>query len=637
MKDQLLPLPKSFEYLDGRVDIKNSACDIAECPSDRVKGAIRDLGLGGLSFSCHIDRLASRYPSVEDEFGYELAIKAPAIQLFARSEAGALAGCSTLAQLTAQGFLPNCRIRDEPQYSWRGLLVDVSRHFIEPETLCSVIDLLHHFKMNVLHLHLSDDQAFRFPSAAYPKLVSPDYYAKTDLESLIEYAADRAVRVVPEIDMPGHVSSWLVAYPEWGTETIAADSLKSYGPHVGCLDPSNEEAVQAALTILEEVLEVFPDQYVHIGGDEVDPTWWNNSSSVKRWAQSRGLESVQDIQADFTKRIVQELEDRGRRVVVWDEALHASLPSTVLVQAWRGMQSRDVSIESGFQTLVSAPYYLDLNYPVDEHYAYSLSMTETEWRAQYQRMLARPEFEHVEDGLKWHQSFGKFPSMMQKDGGSIVGGEACMWSELVSDDLLLKRIWTRLPAIAERFWGASAAKNIDELYDRLEASLKRLATLGLPDVLTSPPIHECSELSALFEMLEPIKWYARTLSTTGTDSRARNEQVVPESRPYDATTPLNRVVDRLPAESLAVRKCREAVIGNRRLTNWIEGWRYQREAFSKACVQFPELTELEGASHALSKLADVAEGSSPANKRLAGPFGEYMLPIAFAFCSRHDP
>lgn len=637
MKDQLLPLPQSFEYLDARVVIDKSACDIGECHSDRVRGMIRDLGLGGMRFSCSIDGLESDYPSIEDDFGYELAINAPAIQLSARSEAGALAGCSTLAQLAAQGSLPNCRIYDEPQYSWRGLLVDVSRHFIKTETLRSVIDLLHHFKMNVLHLHLTDDQAFRFPSAAYPKLTSSDYYSKADLRSLVEYAADRAVRIVPEIDMPGHVSSWLVAYPEWGTETVAVDSLTSYGPHLACLDPSNEEAVQAALTILEEVIEVFPDKYVHIGGDEVDPTWWSNSPSVKQWAQRRGLETVQDIQADFTQQIVRELEDRGRRVVVWDEALHTSLPASVLVQAWRGMQARDVSIESGFQTLVSAPYYLDLNYPVDEHYAYLPSMTESDWQAQYACTLARPEFEHVKDGLKWHQSFGKFPSMMRRDGGSIVGGEACMWTELVSDDLLLKRIWTRLPAIAERFWGASAARNIDEIYDRLEASLERLTTLALPDVLSSPPVHECSELSPLFEMLEPVKWYARTLAAAGTDSRVRDEEVESEDRPYNATTPLNRVVDRLPPESLAVRKCREDLLGGRQMIKWIEGWRQQRKIFAKACLESPELAELEKASKALSKLAEVAEGSSPADKRLAGPFGEYMLPIAFAFCSSHDP
>lgn len=638
MEDLLLPLPRSFEYRGGRTSVTNSGCRVDTCSSERVRRLVSNLDLGGYTFSCHTECVEFQaFPAYDDDYSYELVIDAPSIRLAAYSEWGAITGCSTLAQLSAYGSLPNCTIRDEPQYGWRGLLVDVSRHFMALDTLRSVIDLMHHFKMNVLHLHLTDDQAFRFPVATYPKLASSDHYSKQDLASLVEYASDRAIRVVPEIDMPGHVTSWLVAYPEWGTEIVDAASLSSFGPHAGCLDPSNEAAVQGAITILEEAIGVFPDKYVHIGGDEVDSTWWNRSERVDEWSAQRGLESFQDIQAYFTKRIVQELEDRGRKVIVWDEALHKALPSSVLVQAWRGMRARDVSVGSGFQTLVSSPYYLDLNYPVDLHYAYTPSMRENDWRSHDAKMLDRPELEHVKDGLKWHQSFGKFPSLPTKQRGTIVGGEACMWSELVADNLLLKRIWTRLPAIAERLWGTPSMSCVVDIYDRLEASLDRLTALRLPDVLACPPVHECSDLSPLFEMLEPVKWYSRTLAATGTESRVRNETVEVDDRPYNATTPLNRVVDRLPAESLSARKCRADVLAGRRLTGWIAGWREQNRNFDRACSEFPDLLELKEASQALCRLADVAEGILPADARLAGPFGEYLLPIAFAFCSRNDP
>ena len=637
MGDRLLPLPHRIDRRPGRSTLTAGSCTFEACSSARVKQVVSKLDLGGIQFSCVIGNRALRSsPKLDDDYSYTLDIEPASVELRAESEEGALAGCSTLAQLSAARSLPHCTIGDRPRHPWRGLLVDVSRHFMQLNTLRSVIELMHHFKLNVLHLHLTDDQAFRFESEAYPELASDQSYSKSDLKELINFAADHAVRVVPEIDIPGHATSWLVAHPEWGSEPVDPSTLKDFGALKACLDPSNDSVVGAVQTILGEVIETFPDQYVHIGGDEVDPLWWNRSRAIQAWAASRGLHSVRDIQADFTLSIVRFIESQNRKVVVWDEALHETLPRSVVVQAWRGMPARDLAVAGGYQTIVSSPYYLDLNYHAETHYGFWPTMSTSEWKSQAERMENNDVLEHVRDGIKWHQSFGEFPHIPERSGGRILGGEACMWSELVTDELLLRRVWTRMPSIAERFWIDSSARGESSISERLDVSLSRLKPLGYPDIIETPPIHECQELQPLFEMLEPVKWYARMLTTSGTAARAQGESIESNERAYNAQTMLDRIVDRLPSDSPEVRKCRSDILAGRDLSVWSKGWRVQYHEMEKACGRFPELNELREASEALFTLAYVAHGRALPSKDLGGPFGEYLLPIAFAFAHSDD-
>lgn len=637
MEDELLPLPHDIDRQAGRSSLTAGTCNIKTCDSNKVRRLVSALDLAGVDFSCSIaNPVSNSSPHLVDAYSYRLEIGPAGIELGAESEQGALTGCSTLAQLAATRSLPHCTIKDRPRHPWRGLLVDVSRHFMELKTLRSVIELMHHFKLNVLHLHLTDDQAFRFASEAYPELASMQSYSKDELMQLISFAADHAVRVVPEIDIPGHATSWLVAHPEWGSEPVDPSTLKDFGALKACLDPSNDSVIVAVQTILEEVIETFPDQYVHIGGDEVDPLWWNRSAAVQAWAASRGLHSVRDIQADFTLSIVRFIESQNRKVVVWDEALHETLPRSVVVQAWRGMPARDLAVAGGYQTIVSSPYYLDLNYHAETHYGFWPTMSTSEWKSQAERMENDDVLEHVRDGIKWHQSFGEFPHIPERNGGRILGGEACMWSELVTDELLLRRVWTRMPSIAERFWIDSSARGESSISERLNASLSRLKSLGCPDIVATPPIHECQELQPLFEMLEPVKWYARMLTTSGTEARAQGESIESNERPYNAQTMLDRIVDRLPSDSPEVRRCRSDILAGRDLSVWSKGWRLQYHEMEKACGRFPELYELREASEALFKLADVADGRALPSKDLGGPFGEYLLPIAFAFAHSDD-
>lgn len=632
MEETLLPIPHVFARYPGRTTLKAGGCNFGECDSTRVRQLASKLNLGGVEFSCLLKKgVPGSLPRLEDDYTYSLNIGASSVELRANSEQGALTGCSSLAQLCTNGSLPHCKLTDHPHHAWRGLLIDVSRHFMEMKTLRSMIKLMHYFKLNVLHLHLTDDQAFRFESEAFPKLASAQRYSKADLEDLISFAADHAVRVVPEIDIPGHATSWLVAHPEWGSEPVDPATQQHFGALKACLDPSQETVIKAVQTLLGEVMDTFPDQYVHIGGDEVDPLWWSRSESVQEWARSLGLHSVRDIQADFTRRIVQFIESRNRTAIVWDEALHETLPQSVVVQSWRGLEARELSVSGGYKTIVSSPYYLDLNYHAETHYGFWPAMSAEEWKEQDRRMESNPVLEHVREGIKWHQSFGEFPDIPQRSGGCILGGEACMWTELVTDELLLRRVWSRMPSIAERFWTEPTSASNENMANRLDNTLSQLPKWGLPDILTGPPIHECQALQPLFEMLEPVKWYARMLTTSGTEERAQGETIDPYDRPYNTESPLDRIVDRLPPDSSAVRRCLADIQNSRDLTVWTEGWRRQLEELNRESERFADLADLRDVSRALFQLADVAEGLALPSKSLGGPFGEYLLPVAFAF------
>lgn len=485
--------------------------------------------------------------------------------------------------------------------------------------------------MNVLHLHLSDDQGFRFGSEALPELVSADNYSMDELGQLIAYAADLGIRVVPELDVPGHTSSWLIKHPEWGFGEVSLQELKEFGPHRGCLDPSNPKTMEAVVTLFEEIANTFPDEYIHVGGDEVDPFYWERSSSVQSWAAAHELSNSRDIQARFTISVCERLSTLNKKAIVWDEALHELLPTSVTVQAWRGLRSRDVSLAAGYPTIVSAPYYLDLHYPAAVHYLYEPEMSSQAWQDSDAKVRNDPVLAHVADGVRWHQDFGEFPNLSKSESGTNLGGEACMWSELVTDELLLKRVWTRAPAIAERFWSELDIEQADSMYERLSVSLQRLPELGLPGVLNVHEVHPCTALKPLFEMLEPVKWYGRLLSMERVAARAEGRDESAYTRPYNQQTPLNRVVDRIPAESLTAARLARRIKKGEDLSPWIIGWQNQHALFDDCVNEYPELAELRPASEALARLADVALGLVPFESGLLGPFGEYLLPIATAF------
>ena len=547
-------------------------------------------------------------PALSDAYSYRLRFDDDVVRIEAETEWGCLAALATLCQLGSADALAVEEVVDAPRFPWRGLMIDTVRHFISVATLRRTLDAMWFYKLNVLHLHLTDDQGFRFRCGAYPELASADAYSAEELKALVAYAADRGVRVVAELDVPGHTTAWLAAHPEWasaGTPVVAPSGR--FGVHKTGLDIGNPDALAAVDVLLEELADVFPDQFLHIGGDE-----------------AAGL--GEEAQAAFLRRVVQKVTRLGKRPVGWDECLHPTLPKNAVVQAWRSMAARDAALRAGFDCVVSAPYYLDLFFPADVHYAFHPDADNT---AAETALLRNPRLAHVRQGVEWMAKYATLPELPEAPAscaGQVLGGEACLWTELADDETLDARVWSRMPAIAERFWSV-AETDAGDLLERLAVSRRALAALGVVPEDRSA-IDEFPDLAALLEMLEPVKWYRRLLGDAEFERRVSGVGGSAQERPYDATTPLRRIVDRLAPESLASRRAEAELAAGAPMQEWITGWRQQRAALQN----HPQLLdELGAASAALAEIAAIVAGESAADAAaLAGPFGEYLLPIAYA-------
>ena len=562
----------------------------------------------GLALDFEIVEGARETPALTDSYAYRMAVS-DRVRIAAATEWGALAGLATLVQLGAPGSIDIAAVRDEPRYPWRGLMIDTVRHFIGMDTLRRTVDAMWFYKLNVLHLHLTDDQGFRFRSDAYPELASPEAYSVTELAGLVAYAADRGVRVVPELDVPGHATSWLAAHPEWalaGSASVSGPSER-FGVHRACLDPENRAAMDAIAVLLGELAAVFPDECIHFGGDEV-----------------AGLDA--GVQHRFHGAVVDRLAALGKRAIGWDECLSPTLPARTVVQAWRGAGARDAAVAAGHDCVVSSPYYLDLFYPADVHYAADPG---GDLVASEKALVRHPRLRHVADGLAWMARFAEFPDLPGRGKGRILGGEACLWSELVTDELLDTRLWSRMPAVAERLWRVDVdpSRDVDGFYERMAETRSVLGGLGIVGE-DRIPIPLAPGVQPLIEMLEPVKWYRRLLGTDEYQRRVNGLGGSGDVRPYDALTPLERIVDYLAPESLASRRAEADLASGASMGGWTTGWRSQRVAVAGN----PALeAELGAASKALATLADVVDGTvatDPAT--LAGPYGEYLLPIAYA-------
>jgi hexosaminidase len=498
-------------------------------------------------------------PALGDDERYQLEIGAAGIRLEARTEWGVLRGLATLMQLGAgdAGLAP-VFIDDEPRFGWRGLTLDVARHFIGIEALLRTLDVMAFYKLNVLHLHLSDDQAFRFASSAHPRLASNPAYSANDLARLVAHGAALGIRIVPELDMPGHVTSWLTAYPEWGCRPTTAS--RRFGVHKACLDPCNPAVYVAIGQLLAELAAVFPDQFLHIGGDEVHPAWWSTSAEVQAFMALEGLSQPADLQAWFNRRVAAMVTGLGRRAVAWDEVLHPALPAEVVVQTWRGATQRARALASGHDCIISANYYLDLFFPADAHYRFDPLAPEAELVALEDGLLEDPRFAHVAAGMRWtHQWREAVPADAVSAGrptGRVLGAEACLWSELVDEATLDVRLWSRMPALAERFWSMAALRDVGDMRRRLRGSLAALGATGMLDLMGSSRALLARagvgpDWQPLIDVLEPVKWYARLLGAEALAARLQGREM-PLARPYQVDTPLDRVVDGLLPEAFAV-------------------------------------------------------------------------------------
>ena len=622
MTTHLLPQPNLVRR-GPPLKLGSNANVVDGTASPRLRRAVDRLPPLELRFAFAIAEAPREVPALDDSYAYRLRLAETTANVQADTEWGALAALATLAQLATEESIDVAEVRDAPQFPWRGLMLDTARHFLSTAAIKRTLDAMWFYKLNVLHLHLTDDQGFRVRFEAHPELASADAYAASELRDLVAYAADRGIRVVPELDVPGHTTSWLAAHPEWAfpcegqapraprlralsCERHVAPSRR-FGVHRTCIDPRNPQVLAAVDALFGELADVFPDDFLHFGGDE-----------------ATALDAA--TQADFNARLVRLLMELGKRPLGWDECLHPDLPTGTTVQAWRGLAARDVALQAGFDCVVSAPYYLDLFFPASAH-----AVAPTASAAEVAAASDDPRLAHVRQGIDWMAGFANVPTLPTRghEAGKVLGGEACMWSELVTEDLLDTRVWSRMPAIAAQFWGEAA--DAPYLVSRMTNTRHTLARLGVVAedraVLDAYPA-----LAPLIEMLEPVKWYRRLLGDAAFRARVSGLGSGDEERPYDVDSPLDRIVDRIAPESLASRRAEADLARGADMTQWIAGWRAQREALDDHPELLPELCAV---SDALLAVADLVAGSGDANPAdLAGPFGEYLLPIAYALDER---
>ena len=638
-----MPWPRRIEADAGRLSLVADGWEFVGTTTPRLVRAAARLqdqiaALTGVPRrGCRVEiacEPSAEFPTLDDDEGHRLTVGPRGVRIEAGAEWGVLRAFATLVQLVNQDadgpHLPRLAIDDAPRFPWRGLMLDTARHFLPTETLMDTLDAMALFKLNVLHLHLSDDQAFRFRSRAHPELADARAaYDADELRGLVRAAADRGIRVVPELDVPGHVASWLAVHPEWGLgEPVTAPTTR-FGVHPCCLDPDNADAMRAMDAFFEELAAVFPDRFMHFGGDEVHLPDHPDPNAM---------------QAAFNARLVPKLRKLGKTPIAWDETIHPALPRDVVIQAWRGPASRARALAAGFDTVHSAPYYLDLSYPADVHY---LADPED---GPGPDLASDPRLAHARPGIEAMQRHWASPSAAAPDepgGGRVLGGEACMWAELVTEELLPTRVWSRTPAIAERLWSDDSVRDVDDMYRRLAASHAVLARAGMADFdaamarglerlgLTAA---DRAHLAPLVAMLEPVKWYARHLGPAAMARRVAAEPEDAATRPYDTSTELNRVVDLIPPESLAARRL-AGETDVQRLRETAEGWRRQRGCVRRLATSHPAIAELDGVSAALANLADQLDrhlDGAPATvpEVALDPFGEYLLAVAPVLAER---
>ena len=459
-----------------------------------------------------------------DDESYALLISADRIRLSADGPLGVLRGLETFLQLVSPcaagpdgpGFcVPLLEIRDQPRFPWRGLSLDVSRHFIPVDGVKRTIDGLAAVKLNVLHWHLSDDQGFRVESKRYPKLQQlgsdGQYYTQAEIRDVVAYARDRGVRIVPEFDVPGHSTSWLAAYPNLASKPGPYRVVQDKGDPMGVMDPTRESTYSFLDGLFGEMAKLFPDEYFHIGGDEVSAREWTGQPKIRAFMKSHKLADAKALQAYFNKRLQKMLAHDGKKMVGWDEILAPDLPKTILIQSWRGTKSLAEAARQGYPGILSAGYYLDLMQSSAQHYSV--------------------------DPLS-----GEAADLAPEEQARILGGEAAMWEELVTAETLDAKLWPRLAAIAERFWSPQRVTDVPAMYARLESINRWLEWLGLTErsnlelmrmrLAGNMPV---GPLDAFASILEPVKGYER------------------HREPYGALTPFNRLVDAIPPESDAAR------------------------------------------------------------------------------------
>jgi hexosaminidase len=531
-RNTLLPLPSSLhvesghfflapefsaatdKFHDGRLDraIARAMRRIAD--ETGMQLAVDPESGGKASFIISVEKPGEAVQSAHEDESYSLTVTPRDVHLSATTDAGAIRGLATLAQLVQNDgeryFLPAVSIQDSPRFRWRGLMIDCSRHFEPIGVIERALDGMEAVKLNVFHWHLSDDQGFRIESKVYPLLTQMGsngrFYTQQQAREIVAYARARGIRVVPEFDMPGHTTSWFVGYPQLASAAGPFHIETGFGIFNPVMDPTRDSTYRFLDKFIGEMAAIFPDQYLHIGGDENNGVEWRDNQRIQAFMRAHHMTTTAELQAYFNQRLLKILTRHGKRMIGWDEVLTPDLPKSVAVQSWRGAASLAQAAREGHDGILSSGYYLDHMVMASDYYKNDPVPADS--------------------------------TLDAADRARILGGEACMWGEYVDPHTIESRIWPRAAAVAERLWSPQNVNDVDDMYRRLRVESLRLEALGLTHVS-----HEDSSLRVLAGTSEigPLQVLAKTLEPVDFGMRGAY------SHQHLVTTqmPLDHVVDAL--------------------------------------------------------------------------------------------
>jgi hexosaminidase len=436
--------------------------------------------------------------------GYRLSVTPKKITISANEPEGLFYGAQSLVQLfppevesaaavsNVKWEAPTVEILDYPRFEWRGLMFDVSRHFFTKAEVKQFIDQMVRYKFNLLHMHLTDDEGWRIQIKAYPRLTevgawnvkkvgyfgtfsppAPDeprnfggFYTQEDIKELVQYAKERFVNILPEIDVPGHSLAAVVSYPELSCTPEASTYHVRSGeeimdwskgaPPIALVDntlcPANEKVYQFLDKVLTEVAALFPFQYIHMGGDECPKNYWEKMPEIKALMEKEKLKNMEEVQSYFEKRLEKIVESKGKKFMGWDEILEGGLAPSAAVMSWRGMKGGIEAAKMGHEVVMSPTDFAYIDYmqsdPIIEPRIYATL-----------RLSKAYQFEPVPEGV---------------DAKFIKGGQANLWTEQIYNMRHQQYMtWPRGWAIAESVWSPKEKKNWDNFFTRVESHFKR--------------------------------------------------------------------------------------------------------------------------------------------------------------------
>ncbi|EIE23444.1 putative beta-N-acetylhexosaminidase [Coccomyxa subellipsoidea C-169] len=361
-------------------------------------------------------------------------------------------------------------IFDQPRFAHRGLLIDSARHFLPLSVIKDNLEAMAAAKMNVLHWHIVDDQSFPYQSNALPRLAEygafshAHTYRPTDIQEVVQYARDRGIRVIPEFDTPGHTASWGKGYP--GLLTDCYNEKEQPTGEKGPVNPVRNETYALLWAFLREAAGLFPDTYLHLGGDEVPFDCWQSSPEIRAWMREHDVSSIAGLETYFEERVLALASAAGRSYIVWQEPLDngVKLDSNTVVHVWKWwwpVSATEATVEggaemnavaqkpAGYRALLSSPWYLNLGPYAGEAWVDYYTVEPLEFDA------------------------------TPAQASLVIGGEACMWGEWVDGSNLMERTWPRAAAVAERLWSARDVRDVDAARPRIAEHRCRMLARGL--------------------------------------------------------------------------------------------------------------------------------------------------------------